>query len=615
MDIIYDEWVKEASKPGHITVIIGRKGSGKSATGYCVVEDINKVAKKDVYILGLPDKAKKLLPDHFKIVDDMLEVPNGSCVFIDEAAIHFSSKEWYKKGHGELSKLIEIARHKELSLVFVTLNTASVDVNVLRFVDSVLFKPLSLLQLELERQQMKKIIAEAQKAFDEGVPEGKDERSFCYVIGSKKRGMMETHLPTFWSDKLSTSYESFTLREDDEEWDVSVLMGSKAGQGAEWACADCVSWEEPEKEDGWCTLGFFDAPKKKCKSRVRVDKKPRKIAGKKNIKVKKNPQPAPMINIESFTLAHNEIPKTDPVVTNPSIDDLAGPSPNPPDEAPEINDYIQKMRELCGSYLSNPKGIVENLEVLQDEIKYNAPIDFTPDYDRFSDSLDRLREYKMEDETVMCPIKKNPSYPVAPGDYVRLVNDKPLFLNTIYETIVVHERLSDSDQWPSRPTKIDIGSVFQVFEIKKEKDGRDYLYLLDPRHSRGMSGCWGVEGPIHIDDIKYFEKVSAGEQVCTDIKWWQDTFRKIKTFEGLSDLLKKLVFFRNQFNCNFGFIDMKLNKKLYDPIITNDYMTFYYARGNELDMIDCSIDKIPKTIEIVDFGCRGDMYGFYRGKI
>jgi hypothetical protein len=597
--IKYDEWIKLAAMPGHITVIIGRKGSGKSGQGYRIVEDIHKIANKDVYILGLPESAKKLLPKDYNVVADILEVPNGACVFTDEAALHFSSKDWYKKGHGELSKLIEIARHKELSLVFVTLNTASVDVNVLRFVDSVLFKPLSLLQLELERQQMKKIIAEAQKAFVDGVPEGEDERGYTYVIGAKARGMMKTELPSFWSDALSTSYEAFALRDENEEWEVPVLMGSKAGQGSEWACEDCVSWDEPDgDEPGWCTLGFFDVPRRKCDAQKRISKKPTRIKGKRNVKIKKNPQPAPLVDIEKITIARNEVGASESEFININLLDIAGPEPNPPEDPPRAKDFLAKMKDLCNSYLQNPKDIVDNLVVLQEEASFNEPIDYDPAYDRFTESLDRLVEFKSR-ERRFCGAIENPKYPFQKGDFVRLKRDQPLYVSTEYNTVVVHYRLMKEDTWPSSPVTITLGTVYQISGISKGKDGRDYFGLLTPNL---QVGCWWEEEPILIDDLRYFEKVSAGERERTQIDWWQKNLSTVKSGEDWEIFYTSLNDLRETFHLNFCFQDTK-GQALLDPEAQGDELVFFYPGAVKLKKYHVPLKELIKNVSIVDRGC------------
>ena len=611
--IKYDDWINEAAKAGHITVIIGRKGSGKSAQGYAIAEDINKVAKKEVYVLGLPQTAKKLLPKSFTIVDDILQVPNGSCVFTDEAAIHFSSKEWYKKGHSELAKLIEIARHKELSLVFVTLNTASVDVNVLRFVDSVLFKPLSLLQLELERQQMKKIIAEAQAAFADHVPEGEDERSYTYVIGDKKRGMMKTTLPTFWTDDLSTSYEAFALRDEDEEWEVPVLMGEGPGQGAEWACMDCISWEEPKDEDGWCSLGFFDAPRKKCDSRRRISKKPKRILGKRDVKVKdkpkkfkKNPQPAPLVNITQITIAHNEIPVSNPKPANKCIVKIAGAKANPPQDPPGDEDYLNHLQVLCNAYLKNPKNLVENLSVLKDEVAHNHPIDYAPEYDRFGESLDNLIAFQKRSPKIFCAIQNPP--PFQKGEYIQLRGKDTYYLATQYQTAVVHYELSKEETWPSAPHKLKPADIVQLSGIFTEKDGRTYFSF---RSSASTRGCWFEWGPISIEWLDHFEKVPEPISILAKIGWWNKAIGAIKTKKEWEVFIKSLEDAREKLNLNFVFIysDAKTKKgvRIFDPEDDDTHLLISFRLsemfGNKLQHHHIKFNEIPLKLNLQDKGC------------
>ena len=124
-----------------VMLIIGRRGGGKTALGMKFVE-VGKILNKRSYVIGFENSK---VPKWVKKANDLEEVPNNSLVLVDEAGISFSARDSMKKGNKEMANLLAIARHKNLSLIFITQNSAMLDLNVLRLADVLLFKEPSLL--------------------------------------------------------------------------------------------------------------------------------------------------------------------------------------------------------------------------------------------------------------------------------------------------------------------------------------------------------------------------------------------------------------------------------------------------------------------------------------
>lgn len=184
-------------KDSLITIVFGKRGSGKSALGFKILENIHSKSGRPCSVLGV---SESVMPSWIDSIDDVESAENGSVVLVDEGAVAFSSRESMRSGNKELGKLLAIARHKNLSIVFITQNTGMIDKNVLKLADILMIKEGSLLQLEMERPEMKKFYEKATSAFA-GL-EG-EKKKYVYVIDSDFEGVISHALPSFWSESIS----------------------------------------------------------------------------------------------------------------------------------------------------------------------------------------------------------------------------------------------------------------------------------------------------------------------------------------------------------------------------------------------------------------------------
>ncbi|OGJ18878.1 hypothetical protein A3K73_07135 [Candidatus Pacearchaeota archaeon RBG_13_36_9] len=180
-----------------IVLIFGKRGSGKSALGFKLLENIHSKTGRKCYALDI-EQGK--MPAWIKSIDDIEKVPNGGVILIDEGAISFGSRDSMSSKNKELSKLLAIARHKNLTLIFVTQNTGLIDKNVLALTDTLLIKEGSLLQMEMERKEVRKFYDKANDflKFVEG-----DKKKYFYLIDSDFEGVLTHNLPSFWTTGLS----------------------------------------------------------------------------------------------------------------------------------------------------------------------------------------------------------------------------------------------------------------------------------------------------------------------------------------------------------------------------------------------------------------------------
>lgn len=201
----YDDFERALHKYGLIMLIVGKRGSGKTALGMQFLAWFNHVARRRCYGIGY-DAAK--LPRWIKKVRSIEEIPNDSVVLIDEAAIMFFSREAMTSMNKMLTKLMAIARHKNLSMALITQSSALIEINVLRLADVLLLKEPSLLQARFERKALQDIFKTVDKTFKK-----LDDRvSHFYVYSDEFEGLARYSLPYFWNDSISRAFREYRGR-------------------------------------------------------------------------------------------------------------------------------------------------------------------------------------------------------------------------------------------------------------------------------------------------------------------------------------------------------------------------------------------------------------------
>ncbi len=182
-----------------IGIVVGARGSGKSAFALSLAENL-KGAKKKCFAMGF---SRKSLPAWITVVEHVDELENDSFVVIDEGGILFSARDSMSSANRMLSDLLFVARHKSLTIVFISQNSSSLEVNTLRQADFIVLKRSSLLQKNFER----KIIADIYTEHEEGFKEHADIKGIALVYSDKFLGFIENDLPSFWSDAVSKSFK------------------------------------------------------------------------------------------------------------------------------------------------------------------------------------------------------------------------------------------------------------------------------------------------------------------------------------------------------------------------------------------------------------------------
>lgn len=182
-------------------LILGQQGSGKSALAYYLCEILH--SRGPCYVYRLPEEGRKLIPDWLGVIDNLNKAPSGSTVLVDEAYLSFSARDSQTKRSKELTKIINLARQKDLSLIFVAHEARHIDLNVLSGIDTLIMKKPGPLQPSLDRPLLKPYTNKAKEYFENRTDGNKQRLSYVSFSSSGFEGCLENRKPSFWSEKLS----------------------------------------------------------------------------------------------------------------------------------------------------------------------------------------------------------------------------------------------------------------------------------------------------------------------------------------------------------------------------------------------------------------------------
>ena len=182
-----------------IGLIIGARGTGKSTVGMRILENIHAITKRKCFAMGF--KAGEL-PRFIKSIGGISELENDGIILIDEGGILFNARNSMDNANKLLSELLLIARHKDLSVIFITQNSSNLEVNVIRQADYLILKPSSLLQKDFERKKIQKLYNEVSDKFKKY----EDMTGITYIYSNKFVGFITNTIPSFWNENLSKSF-------------------------------------------------------------------------------------------------------------------------------------------------------------------------------------------------------------------------------------------------------------------------------------------------------------------------------------------------------------------------------------------------------------------------
>lgn len=196
--------------PGTVNLVLGKKGRGKSALAYYLLELLSPLHQLLPVVVNFPQERQSLLPDIYIIkgLEDALFTENA-IVLIDEGTTQLPAGN-------RLEELIKacssLSRQRNQILLFVFHASRDVGSRILRGMDTVMVKEPSRRQIEQgSKDKWFRLLLEAARR-EIRVIEG-ERRGWTYVDADDPefRGLMENPLPTFWTDGLSTVWRGVAV--------------------------------------------------------------------------------------------------------------------------------------------------------------------------------------------------------------------------------------------------------------------------------------------------------------------------------------------------------------------------------------------------------------------
>ncbi len=204
----YSLWL-DSFEGGKVILILGRRGSGKTALAAKIGEFATAKYRMPVYWIGLPEQARGLLPHWINLVHSPDQCPVGCFIIIDEAGLHFLSLAFATDQNRLLRALLMVCRQRHSSLVVAVQSSRDLEYSVVRQSDSIIFREPGMHQPDSERPDIRSLAKKAAIAFKE-MP--KDEKlESAYVFDDNFTGIIKCSLPSFWSEDLSHVYAHFDL--------------------------------------------------------------------------------------------------------------------------------------------------------------------------------------------------------------------------------------------------------------------------------------------------------------------------------------------------------------------------------------------------------------------
>lgn len=236
--------------PMGICLILGSEGSGKSNLGYGIAESL-KDSGRTIVVYGLPLEKAIYLPDWIKVCSS-LDFPEESIVLADEAYINWHSRGSMSSPNKFMDLFSGLVRQKDILAIYITQFSRKLDIGLVSSPRVLLIKQPSLLQMRLDRSELRPILTEATKAF-KGLENTAPARSSArqlrnitqrmkefgadtvvsprcliatYVVSDRFEGMIENsnHSPSFWSEELSKAWKGVSLiQEQPTFWRAQTL--------------------------------------------------------------------------------------------------------------------------------------------------------------------------------------------------------------------------------------------------------------------------------------------------------------------------------------------------------------------------------------------------------
>ena len=192
-------------KPNNF-LIIGKKGSGKTALGFKFLSEINQISNKKAFVFDFPKPELLLkLPFHVENITTLKQLYNltDSVCLIDEAHKYFDVLN--KAVNEDLKVLLAASRQNNNCFIFITHNSYFITRGLFSYIDVRIIKEVNEGHWDMDRPHMKKLYENTNISGQE----------WFFIDSDFWRGREHFKLPVWFTSEFSNSYKLENATKED----------------------------------------------------------------------------------------------------------------------------------------------------------------------------------------------------------------------------------------------------------------------------------------------------------------------------------------------------------------------------------------------------------------
>jgi len=205
-----DDWAT-VIQPNSAYLILGRRGSGKTALGHYLTERFSKEYSLLPAIVGLPSSKKTLLPLDYVCPPSPADTPDDSIAVLDEGALATPARRSMSKINQLVISMLSLVRQRNQIIFFLYHFPRMVDVGILSYLDGVLIKEPSIWDVAYGQkgELLPKLTIKAAELFESMDEDRRKRATFVSAPQAKFEGILENPLPSYWSDEISKAWAGY----------------------------------------------------------------------------------------------------------------------------------------------------------------------------------------------------------------------------------------------------------------------------------------------------------------------------------------------------------------------------------------------------------------------
>lgn len=195
-----------------IIIVVGARGSGKTGLSMFLTDELHKKEEEEIFYFVGEDLDPDLFPPFIKVVEDIEKVPRFSFAIVDEASLKYSARRSMKEENVMLTGLIATARHRDLTILFITQHLALIDIDIFRMRDIIFYLSSSDYTIGERGGRLNK--QDKRYGLIRNMMQPRGQGECLFEMPSRRRFItFKFDLPDWWSDDISKLFKNYSPKE------------------------------------------------------------------------------------------------------------------------------------------------------------------------------------------------------------------------------------------------------------------------------------------------------------------------------------------------------------------------------------------------------------------